>query len=80
MKNDNLLDQIAQKGSDKESIANEIADDPAQIEECIGGFNSRKASIRYGCGKVLRISCASAITSYHNLSTCYETMFNTYNH
>ena len=55
MKNNNLLDQIAQKGSDKESIANEIADDPANIEECIGGLNSKKASVRYGCGKVLRI-------------------------
>jgi hypothetical protein len=55
MKNDNLTEQIAQKGSDKEVIAKEIADDPAQIEECIGGLNSRKASVRYGCGKVLRV-------------------------
>ena len=55
IKADNLLEQIAQKGSDKEAIAEKIADDPTQVEECIGGLNSRKASIRYGCGKVLRI-------------------------
>jgi len=55
MKNDNLLDRIAQKGSDKEAIAEKIASDPAQIEECIGGLNNRKAPVRYGCGKVLRI-------------------------
>jgi hypothetical protein len=55
MENDNLLDRIAQKGSDKESIAESIADDPACIAEVIEGLNSKKASIRYGCGKVLRI-------------------------
>jgi len=55
MKNDNLLDQIAQKGSDKEGIAESIANDPTRIAEAIDGLSSRKASIRYGCGKVLRI-------------------------
>jgi len=55
MKNINLIGQIATKGSDKEAIAEEIAGDPAQIEEVIEGLNSKKASIKFGCGKVLRI-------------------------
>jgi len=54
MKNDNLLERIAQKGSDKEAIAENIADDPAQIEEAIGGLSSKKASTKFGCAKVLR--------------------------
>jgi hypothetical protein len=55
MKDDRLLQQIATKGSVKEQIAKDIADDPARIAEVIEGLNSRKASIRYGCGKVLRV-------------------------
>jgi hypothetical protein len=55
MKDDRLLQQIATKGSVKEQIAKDIADDPARIAEVIEGLNSKKASIRYGCGKVLRI-------------------------
>jgi len=55
MKNDNLLERIANKGSDKEAIAEEITDDPASIAEAIKGLNSKKASIKFGCGKVLRI-------------------------
>jgi len=55
MKIDNLLNQIAQKGSDKEGIAEEIADNPTRIAEIIEGLNSKKGSIKFGCGKVLRI-------------------------
>ena len=55
MKIDNLLDKIAQKGSDKEAIAESIADDPTRIAEIIEGLSSRKASVKFGCGKVLRI-------------------------
>ncbi|MFA5374602.1 MAG: hypothetical protein WC455_02445 [Dehalococcoidia bacterium] len=55
MKNNNLIDQIATKGSDKEQIAEDIADDPERIAEVIEGLNSRKASVKFGCGKVLRI-------------------------
>ena len=55
MKIDNLLGKIARKGSDKEAIAEEITDRPESIVEVIEGLNSKKASIRYGCGKVLRI-------------------------
>jgi hypothetical protein len=55
MKDDNLLQLIAQKGSDKEIIAEDIADDPTRIAEVIEGLNNKKASTKYGCGKVLRI-------------------------
>ena len=55
MKNDDLLGRIAEKGSDKEAIAEEIAGDPVQIAEVIDGLNNKKASVKFGCGKVLRI-------------------------
>jgi len=55
MKDDNLLQLIAQKGSDKEAIAESIADDPTRIAEIIEGLNNKKASVKFGCGKVLRI-------------------------
>jgi hypothetical protein len=54
MKDDTLLQRIALKGSDKEAIADSIADHPARIEEVLDGLNSKKASIKFGCGKVLR--------------------------
>jgi hypothetical protein len=55
MKDDSLLQQITLKGSDKEEIADSIADDPAQLEQVLGGLNSKKASIKFSCSKVLRI-------------------------
>ena len=55
MKNDGLLERIATKGSDKEEIAESIADKPVRIAEVITGLNSKKASIKFGCAKVLRI-------------------------
>ncbi|MFA5054689.1 MAG: hypothetical protein WC562_00740 [Dehalococcoidia bacterium] len=55
MKNDNLLNQIAAKGSDKEAIAERIADNPERIAEAIEGLKNKKAPVKFGCGKVLRI-------------------------
>lgn len=55
MKNDNVLNQIETKGSDKDAIAEDIADDPACIAEVIEGLKSKKAPVKFGCGKVLRI-------------------------
>jgi len=55
MKNDGLLERIATKGSDKKEIAESIADKPVRIAEVITGLNSKKASIKFGCAKVLRI-------------------------
>ena len=55
MKDDTLLQRIALKGSDKEAIADSIADHPAQIEEVLGGLNSKKALVKFSCAKVLRI-------------------------
>ncbi len=55
MKDDTLLQQIALKGSDKEEIADSIADDPERIEEVLSGLTSKKAPVKFGCAKVLRI-------------------------
>ena len=55
MKNDCLIERISIKGSDKEEIADSIADDPERIEEVLGGLSSKKAPVKFGCAKVLRI-------------------------
>ena len=55
MKDDTLLQRIALKGSDKEAIADSIADDPARIADVIEGLTSKKAPVKFGCGKMLRI-------------------------
>ena len=54
MKDDNLLQRIALKGSDKEEIADSIADHPARIEEVLDGLNSKKTPVKFSYAKVLR--------------------------
>jgi len=55
MKDDDLLQRIALKGSDKEKIADGIANDTAQLEQVLDGLSSKKASVKFSCAKVLRI-------------------------
>jgi hypothetical protein len=55
MKDDDLLQRIALKGSDKEKIADSIANDTAQLEQVLDGLSSKKASVKFSCAKVLRI-------------------------
>lgn len=50
-----LLQQVAQKGSDKEARANQIIKNPAELPEILNGMNSDRAPVRYGCAKILRI-------------------------
>lgn len=50
-----LLEQIGQKGSDKEEIAERVIAEPGLLRTVIEGLNARPASIKYGCSKVLRI-------------------------
>jgi len=55
MKDDDLLQRIVLKGSDKEKIADSIANDTAQLEQVLDGLSSKKASVKFSCAKVLRI-------------------------
>ena len=55
MKDSALLQQIGQKDVDKKEIADMIADNPALVMEVLGGLDAKKASVKYGCAKVLRI-------------------------
>ncbi len=50
-----LLQQIAQKESDKEQIAQRIIGEPALLADILEGLSARQASVRFGCSKVLRI-------------------------
>jgi len=55
MQDSSLLHQIGQKGIDKQEIADKVADDPELVLEVLGGLRAKKASVRYGCAKVLRM-------------------------
>jgi hypothetical protein len=50
-----LWEQIGQKGSDKEQIAERVIGEPALLKTVIEGLSARPASVKYGCSKVLRI-------------------------
>ena len=51
-----LLQRIARKGSDKAKIADEIISNPAEIPTILEGLNASRASIKFGCSKVLRLA------------------------
>jgi hypothetical protein len=51
----NLLNRIAQKGSSKEQIADEVAGNPSTLSTVFTGLNSDKAPVKYGCAKILRL-------------------------
>jgi hypothetical protein len=50
-----LLEQIGQKGSDKEEIAEWVIAEPELIADVLEGLSARPAAIKYGCSKVLRL-------------------------
>ena len=52
--NTTILNQISQKGFDKDKIAREVIKNPELLPELIEGLKSDKAQTRYGCEKVLR--------------------------
>lgn len=55
MADSGLLQQISLKESNKEEIAAAVIERPDLLEELFEGLNSDKASVKYGCEKVLRI-------------------------
>jgi hypothetical protein len=55
MDNSKLFTEISKKGSDKEKIAEKVIKNRELISELFDGLDSEKASIKYGCEKVLRI-------------------------
>ncbi len=50
-----VLQQIARKDADKEKIAERIMRSPGLLPEVLGGLDSERAAVRYGCLGVLRI-------------------------
>ncbi len=51
----NVLQQVGQKLSDKESIAQRVIQRPALLTEVVQGLDSDTARIKFGCAKVLRL-------------------------
>lgn len=51
----NILEQIEQKGSDKEKIAADVIENPGLIPELLAGMKAQKGNIKFGCEKVLRL-------------------------
>ena len=55
MSKTNILEQIEQKGSEKEKIAAQVVENPGLIPELLEGLKTQKGSIKFGCEKVLRL-------------------------
>lgn len=51
-----ILRQISQKEADKEKIAEKIIKNPDLLSEVFEGVKAEKTSIKYGSGKILRIT------------------------
>ena len=49
-----ILQKISKKGSDKEEIAEQIIKNPKYLSDVYEGLNTNKATIKYGCEKVIR--------------------------
>ncbi|MCG8606791.1 hypothetical protein MJD09_17630 [bacterium] len=50
-----MREQISQKDSDKEAIAQTVISQPEWLPEIFKGLSADKANIKYGCDKVLRL-------------------------
>jgi hypothetical protein len=50
-----VAEWIEAKGSDKQTLANEAAEDPSLLYNLVGCLSSEKTSVRYGCEKILRL-------------------------
>ncbi len=50
-----ILKQIYQKKIDKEKIADRVIKKPELLPEIYKGLSADKASLKYGCDKVLRL-------------------------
>ena len=55
MREPTLLERIGQKGVDKANIAKRVASVPELIPKVLEGLGAKKAGVKYGCAKVLRI-------------------------
>ncbi|MFQ5604928.1 MAG: hypothetical protein ACE5HS_16795 [bacterium] len=51
----NLLEQVANKKIDKVEMAENVMQNPELIPELFQGLRSKKADIKYGCDKILRL-------------------------
>ena len=50
-----IVEQIGEKGSDKDKIAGYVIKNPECIPDIIGGLHAEKGTEKFGCEKVLRL-------------------------
>lgn len=55
MSESRIVQQISQKGSDKEKVAEQVIKNPGLLPEVFAGLEADKARIKYGCEKILRL-------------------------
>ncbi len=55
MPSSEILQQISQKKSEKEKIAEQVMENPDLLSEIMDGLNADDANTKFGCDKVLRI-------------------------
>ncbi|MBI5154853.1 hypothetical protein HZA57_06420, partial [Candidatus Poribacteria bacterium] len=53
MKTCSILEEIAEKGSDKSDIAGRVAAAPELVPELLTGLTDKRADVRFGCDKIL---------------------------
>jgi hypothetical protein len=68
MGNSKLFVEISKKGSDRAKIAEKIIKKPMFLLEFFDGLHNEKASIKYGCEKVLRIISEKKPNVYIHIS------------
>jgi hypothetical protein len=52
---DQIIASLAQRGADREAIAAEVLKNPETISDLLEGLGAKKANIKYGSEKVLRL-------------------------
>jgi len=55
MAESNLFQEIGQKESDKEQLADRVIKKPELLSQILEGLNANEARIKYGCAKILRV-------------------------
>lgn len=55
MKPDQIMESLSQKGTDREEVAAEVLKNPETIPVLLEGLAAKKANIKYGSEKVLRL-------------------------
>lgn len=51
----NIIEKIAQKGSDKAAVAQEIIGNPEYLPDLLQGLHHKRGNVKFGCEKTIRL-------------------------